>query len=1043
MRTTLTLGWSCVLGLAACSDQIPPPVSNLTITPDHAGVDQREFVIIRGEHLVAFFGDHAENLTNVEAARLSIGGYDFIDPRPISRNEIQAHVPAFPDPGVLDLSVVDHYGRETILPGAFQILDATCNDYNHYDGTDCTACGAASGCGCDDQGTCVPICGDGKIISPELCDDHNLLVRDGCNIRCEIEDGFSCDGEPSLCRAFCGDAKKLGAETCDDGNIRSGDGCSADCAEERGWSCTQVPGAKSTCAIVCGDGVLGPSETCDDANLIDGDGCDRACALEPRWSCGGEPSVCTGICGDGFILGLEICDDGNLEDFDGCTALCAVELGWSCELAGAPCEAICGDGLLRALEACDDRNTAGGDGCNDRCTAVEDHWSCPTAGEPCIGLCGDALLYGRESCDDANATAGDGCSASCGVEVGWRCSTLGEPCEPIYGDAHLRGAEACDDGNILAGDGCSPFGLIEPGYECLIPGQPCLTVCGDGLHAGQEVCDDGDLLRGNGCSDVCALESGWTCPLQGACTPICGDARVIAANEDCDDGNLFDGDGCNSSCTIDPGFECPVAGWACNPVCGDGLILSEENCDDGNLLAGDGCSNYCFVEVAYSCSGEPSICTTAGCTPHAVFASLNNSGQQANHEQSQFSIDLSFDGNIVAFASRATNIDPRDINDRWDVYARDINAGTTELISVSTAGVLGNADSGNYGTMAIGTLQQEVTVSGDGRYVAFVSRASNLVDGDTNGVADAFVRDRQLGTTVRVSLTSTGAQAIGDAQGLGVDNVVLSSNGRYVAFSTHAINMMPGDTNNAVDVYIHDRSNGQLERASVGSMGQQGNGSLWVGQLSLDGRFVTLDGIAPGLSNAANGGVFLRDRALGTTELISRASGAAGAPAGTACCADVSADGRYVAFQSASALVADDTNNTSDVYLRDRVTQTTTRLSVDDAGQQGTSTNPTGPFSRNTSMSADGRYVAMHSPNGFDAIDHNLTLSDIYVRDVFLNVIYLISWSPTTGLAANGGSVRPRISNNGWYVIFESNADDIIIPDNNVADIFRPLNCEP
>lgn len=1025
MRTSSYFGLGCILFIAACSDEFPPPVSNLTITPDHAGIGQREYVVIRGEHLVVFFGDSADHATNVGAAQLSIGGYDFVDPTPMAKNEIRAYVPAFPEPAELELTVVDHYGRETVVPGAFHILDATCNDYNHYDGTDCAGCGAAEGCGCDDRGSCVPICGDGKIIFPEVCDDNNLWVRDGCNIRCELEDGFSCDGEPSLCRALCGDGKKLGAESCDDGNTRGGDGCSADCVEE------------------CGDGHLTAGEGCDDGNTRDGDGCDDTCAVEQRWLCGGEPSSCNGICGDAFLEGHETCDDGNLDNFDGCSSSCAVELGWACEAPGSACEAICGDGLLLALEACDDGNTRAGDGCGARC-AVEDHWSCPTAGAPCTGLCGDGLLRGLETCDDADAVPNDGCSASCAVEHGWRCPTLGEACLPIHGDGYVLGTEACDDGNHFSGDGCNLFGELEPGFECVVAGQPCATVCGDGLLAGAEVCDDGDSFSGNGCSSACLPEVGWECPAAaGSCSPICGDRKVVANYEGCDDGNILAGDGCNSSCAIEPGWDCSVAGWTCAPICGDGVIIGQENCDDGNMFVGDGCSNLCFVEVAYTCTGEPSLCTTAGCTPHAVFASSNNSGQQANHEQAQFALELSFDGNVVAFASRATNIDPRDTNDRWDVYARDINAGVTELISVSTAGTLGNADSGNYGTMAIGTLQQEVTISGDGRYVAFVSRASNLVADDTNNVADAFVRDRRLGTTVRISLTSTGAQAIGDAQGLGVDNVVMSSDGRYAAFSTHAVNMMPGDTNNAVDVYIYDLSNGSIERASVGSAGQQGNGSLWVGQMSLDGRFVTLDGVAPGLSAVATGGVFLRDRALGTTELISRASGPTGAAAGTACCADVSADGRYVVFQSASALVPDDTNNTSDVYLRDRLTQTTTRLSVDDAGQQGTSTNPTGPFTRNTSMSADGRYVAMHSPNGFDAIDHNLTLSDIYVRDLFLNVIYLISWSPATGLAANGGSVRPRISNNGWYVIFESNADDIIIPDNNGADIFRPLNCEP
>src|SRR6059058_659740 len=156
--------------------------------------------------------------------------------------------------------------------------------------------------------------------------------------------------------------------------------------------------------------------------------------------------------------------------------------------------------------------------------------------------------------------------------------------------------------------------------------------------------------------------------------------------------------------------------------------------------------------------------------------------------------------------------------------------GFTELVSVSSAGVQGNQDS------------ELPAVSGDGRFVAFVSLADNLVPGDTNGAVDVFVRDRLTGTTERVSVSSTGVQGnAGSGLLNGMGGPSISADGRYVAFDSQASNFVKGDTNNAIDVFVRDRTTGTTERVSVSSVGMQGNGDSTHPSISADGSRVAFD----------------------------------------------------------------------------------------------------------------------------------------------------------------------------------------------------------
>jgi hypothetical protein len=166
--------------------------------------------------------------------------------------------------------------------------------------------------------------------------------------------------------------------------------------------------------------------------------------------------------------------------------------------------------------------------------------------------------------------------------------------------------------------------------------------------------------------------------------------------------------------------------------------------------------------------------------------SVGQGGVQAN-SLSGYAV-LSADGRFVAFVSGASNLVPGDTNDEEDVFVHDRRTGRTERVSLGQRDVQGNR--GSF----------DPALSADGRFVAFVSWASNLVPGDTNDEEDVFVRDRRTGKTERVSLGPNGIQGNGDSGG--IYTPALSTDGRFVAFDSEASNLVPGDTNNWQDVFV-------------------------------------------------------------------------------------------------------------------------------------------------------------------------------------------------------------------------------------------------
>src|SRR5919202_965372 len=207
------------------------------------------------------------------------------------------------------------------------------------------------------------------------------------------------------------------------------------------------------------------------------------------------------------------------------------------------------------------------------------------------------------------------------------------------------------------------------------------------------------------------------------------------------------------------------------------------------------------------------------------------------------------------------------------------------------------------------------SISADGRFVAFTSLASNIVPGDTNNTYDIFVRDRLTNTTTRVSGDSAGNQGNNDS-----NSPSISADGRFVAFTSLASNIVPGDTNNTGDIFVRDTLTNTTTLVSVDSAGNQGDSQSYNPSFSADGRFVAFNSLASNLVPGDNYSfdIFVRDRITNTTTRVSVDSAGNHQRNSSSGSPSISADGRFVAFYSTSSnLVPGDTNNTDDIFVVD------------------------------------------------------------------------------------------------------------------------------
>ncbi len=386
-------------------------------------------------------------------------------------------------------------------------------------------------------------------------------------------------------------------------------------------------------------------------------------------------------------------------------------------------------------------------------------------------------------------------------------------------------------------------------------------------------------------------------------------------------------------------------------------------------------------------------------------------------------------------------------------------AQSTKRVSVDASG------------QQLGNASVWPSLSRDGRFAAFVTDAPNLDPNDHNGTADVFVKDLATGQIVRASVTVAGVEANGPCF-----QPLLSSDGRYVAFTSWATNLAASDANGSgADIFVKDLQTGVLTHASVNSAGQGGNDISAYASFSADGRFVTFYSYATNLVvgdtndqtdvflhdvvsgateriSSNNGGGFssvssdgrfvafeqygaittiaVRDRLLGTTKTVSTTSN--GSPVFSSSPV-ISDDGRYVAFATAFNLIDSDQNSSSDVY---RVEVSTGKKEL---ATPGTAAHGAG-LQFPTSMSADARFITITSANSYSFFDSNAML-DVYVADMSDGGIELMSWA-YGAVAANDNSGLATISADGRYVCFLSEATNVVPNDTNGAyDVFLRDRC--
>jgi Tol biopolymer transport system component len=351
----------------------------------------------------------------------------------------------------------------------------------------------------------------------------------------------------------------------------------------------------------------------------------------------------------------------------------------------------------------------------------------------------------------------------------------------------------------------------------------------------------------------------------------------------------------------------------------------------------------------------------------------------------------------------------------WLALAVPLQAQSFSRISVASSGTQGDGES--YGPV----------ISANGRYVFFYSDADNLVRGDVNGEGDVFVRDLVTGAIKLVSTSPLGALGDGESE-----YPRISDDARFVVFTSDATNLVAADTNGVDDVFVRDLKSGAIVRVSVDSNGNEGlgaSGSSYGPAISARGRFVAFYSLAPNLvpdDTNASWDVFVHDLVSHATTRVSVDSAGNegvnsvltqdGTPA-------LSADGRFVAFSSdAENLAPNDTNHRGDVFVHDRKTGETQRVSVSSSGAQGRF------HCSAASLSADGRTVAFLG--GPDLAPGASGGSNIYVHDLLNGTTSLVS-ATYDGLHQDGASTEPSISRDGRYVAFTCSSSNIVPGDTN------------
>ena len=397
-------------------------------------------------------------------------------------------------------------------------------------------------------------------------------------------------------------------------------------------------------------------------------------------------------------------------------------------------------------------------------------------------------------------------------------------------------------------------------------------------------------------------------------------------------------------------------------------------------------------------------------------ASIATGGTQAIGGESKHSA-LSSNGRYLVFSSGATNLVANDTNGVDDVFVHDRTLNTTTRVSVGTSGTEANGASTNP------------TISSNGRYIAFLSSATNLVAGDSNGYADIFVYDLTLSTTTIVSIAAGGTQATGNSSG----TPSISDDGNKVVFTTQADNLdaTPISMTNRIHLYLRNISADTTTCLSVNpAITQKADGDSAHPHITRDGNYVVFSNTGSNLVAAptiyGQFDIYFRDINTNTTTLLT--SGANN----HSYCPAISNNGRYISFHSyASNLITGDTNAAGDVFVHDRTANTTERVSLSSSGIEGDGS------SNASSISGDGRYVSfMSSATNLVPGDTN-GVRDTFVYDRNADTITRFSVA-SNGEEGNGisGSTSGKvvISEDGLWVTFQSAATNLVSGDTNGQD---------